>query len=529
MVSFTEKILVTLLAKLSNFIPEAGIWMNTLRPEWNDANNALVGNGASMVTVYYLRRFLAFTIELYSESRLDDFVISDELGILFIELNKAFVKYQETLEKGFDNHNRKRLADELGSAGSNYRERIYKGFSGEKRNLNKKELVSFFELALKYIDQSIDANKRNDSMYHAYNLVSFTDNAISIRYLYEMLEGQVAVLSSGKLNVNQVLELLNSLRKSSLYRPDQDSYILYPNKQLPSFLQKNIIPSEEVKRINALNQLVERGDSTIISKDNKGQFHFNANFSNDNFLRDVLNQLKFKPELNITNEDEKQIIDLYEKIFDHQSFTGRSGSFYKYEGLGSIYWHMVSKLLLSIGESIKNAESQNVKPEILNQLISHYFNVKNGIGAHKSPKDYGSFPFDPYSHTPLMLGVQQPGMTGQVKEDIISRFFELGIYINGGQLSINPTILRKTEFIETNNKTDNYNSPWLSFSYCSVDIVYLIDNSKGIDIVFCDGKIEQLSSYTLPVSLSQSIFNRQNEIKKLIVHFNNELMNKHLQ
>ena len=39
-VNFIEKILATALAKLSNFIPEGGIWMNTQRPEWNDANNA---------------------------------------------------------------------------------------------------------------------------------------------------------------------------------------------------------------------------------------------------------------------------------------------------------------------------------------------------------------------------------------------------------------------------------------------------------------------------------------------------------
>ena len=50
-VNFMEKILATVLAKLSNFIPGAGIWMNTQRPEWNDANNALVGNGVSMVTL----------------------------------------------------------------------------------------------------------------------------------------------------------------------------------------------------------------------------------------------------------------------------------------------------------------------------------------------------------------------------------------------------------------------------------------------------------------------------------------------
>ena len=64
LVNLAEKLLVPLLVKLSNFIPEAGIWLNTQRPEWNDANNALVGNGASMVTLYYLRRYLTFCQEL---------------------------------------------------------------------------------------------------------------------------------------------------------------------------------------------------------------------------------------------------------------------------------------------------------------------------------------------------------------------------------------------------------------------------------------------------------------------------------
>ena len=56
-VTLCEKILVLALAKICNYIPGAGIWLNTQRPEWNDANNALVGNGTSMVTVYYLKRF----------------------------------------------------------------------------------------------------------------------------------------------------------------------------------------------------------------------------------------------------------------------------------------------------------------------------------------------------------------------------------------------------------------------------------------------------------------------------------------
>ena len=59
-----EKLIVPALSKLSSFVPGGGIWMNTERPEWNDANNALVGNGLSVVTLCYLGRYLRFMEEL---------------------------------------------------------------------------------------------------------------------------------------------------------------------------------------------------------------------------------------------------------------------------------------------------------------------------------------------------------------------------------------------------------------------------------------------------------------------------------
>ena len=59
-VDLAEKLLVPALSKLSNLVVDGGIWMNTQRPEWNDANNALVGYGVSMVTLSYLRRYLEF-------------------------------------------------------------------------------------------------------------------------------------------------------------------------------------------------------------------------------------------------------------------------------------------------------------------------------------------------------------------------------------------------------------------------------------------------------------------------------------
>jgi hypothetical protein len=49
-VTMLEKLLIPALVKMSNLIPEGGIWLNTQRPEWNDANNAIVGSGLSVVT-----------------------------------------------------------------------------------------------------------------------------------------------------------------------------------------------------------------------------------------------------------------------------------------------------------------------------------------------------------------------------------------------------------------------------------------------------------------------------------------------
>ena len=51
---------------------------------------------------------------------------------------------------------------------------------------------------------------------------------------------------------------------------------------------------------------------------------------------------------------------------------------------------------------------------------------------HKSPELYGAFPTDPYSHTPAGKGAQQPGMTGQVKEDILSEVLEIGVFVKEG-------------------------------------------------------------------------------------------------
>ncbi len=530
-VNFIEKILASVLAKISNFIPEGGIWMNTQRPEWNDANNALVGNGVSMVTLYYLRRFLNFINSLLEKSETVEIQISEELLEFFSDTVEALNSQQHLLSGKFSDQDRKTVLDSLGQAGSKFRAKIYKdSFSSGRKTLSKNELIAFSALCQNYLEHTIRANKREDNLYHAYNLMTVeSEKEVSISYLSEMLEGQVAVLSSGYLTSEEILSTLDSLRNSKLYRADQNSYLLYPNKELPGFLEKNNIPKSEVTQSSLLTQLIAKGNKSIIEQDVNGDFHFNGNFKNAADLALALDSLDLK-DFSLSQADKKGVLQTFEKVFNHKAFTGRSGTFYGYEGLGSIYWHMVSKLQLAVWECCVNAKNENASDEILNKLIAHYYEINEGIGVHKSPSVYGAFPTDPYSHTPAHKGAQQPGMTGQVKEDLICRFGELGISIKDGLLCFQPFMLKKSEFltkgqefsyVDVSGKTVVFpvfeNS--LCFTFCQVPVIYQLDTKNGIEASFDTGiKKIQEDTLILDAELSAKIFNRTGEIKRLVVY-----------
>jgi len=533
-VNFIEKLLATVLAKLSNFIPEAGIWLNTQRPEWNDANNALVGNGVSMVTLYYLRRFLKFVEKMISKSEMESVQISEELLEFFNGVLGTLQDNKNLVSGKISDKNRKTILDGLGIAGSNFRTKIYEnGFSSIKGTVSKKELLNFTEIALLFIDHSIDANKRADSLYHAYNLMTVKNKEeITISYLPEMLEGQVAVLSADYLSSENSLELLNSLKKSALFRADQYSYILYPNKELSRFANKNNILTNDVNQSSLLKKLVKDGNAQIVEVDCLGEYHFNSNFNNSDSLKQALDEL---PEVyqTLLENDAQHVFDVFEKTFNHKAFTGRSGTFFGYEGLGSIYWHMVSKLLLSVQESCLKAVKNSESDMLIGKMLDHYYEINEGIGVHKSPELYGAIPTDPYSHTPGGKGAQQPGMTGQVKEDVLSRFGELGVFVRNGLLQFNPRLLRIQEFLKA-PKTFQYtdvskqvkelelekNS--LCFTYCQIPIVYKISENTGMRVIFNEAPSLEFEALELDKETSKKVFERTNEISQIIVFINNK-------
>jgi hypothetical protein len=389
-VNLAEKLLVPLLAKISNFIPGAGIWLNTQRPEWNDANNALAGYGLSMVTLYHARRYAAFVKDLVEKSPPGRIAMSEEVKAWFVKSLAAMEAFGKEYLGGTDAADPRGLVEPLGKAAADYRSGLYEhSLSGNKTDIEAIALVRFLDLTLALADKAIRLNRRNDGLYHSYNV--FNPESMEVRTLYEMLEGQVAVLSSGSLDLPEAISVLRALRASRMYRQDQHSYILYPDKDLSRFTGKNIVPAEALSDFRLIRKLADDGNRSVVEMDIKGGLHFNGDLKNANDLQAALSRLKREGYAELVEAEQAGVIGLFEKVFDHQSFTGRSGTFFGYEGLGSIYWHMISKLLLAVQENFFAAVDAG-RTEESQRLRDIYYDVRSGISFNKSPDVYGAFP-----------------------------------------------------------------------------------------------------------------------------------------
>ena len=564
-VNLAEKLLVPLLAKVSNFIPGAGIWLNTQRPEWNDANNALAGFGLSMVTLYYARRYAAFLKDLVIKAPAAKIALSREVAAWLARtaeamdvFGKAYLAKPGVTAAAVTSASAasasaasapgasppgaspagaphaRGLVEPLGRAAAAYRKALYAdSLSGDKTEIESSELLRFLDLTLAYADQAIRRNRRSDGLYHSYNV--FNPETMEVRALYEMLEGQVAVLSSGSLDAREAIAVLEALRNSRMYRADQHSYMLYPDKELPRFIGKAVIPREAFAASPLFNKLVADRNTSLVAADIRGDLHFNGDLKNAGDLAASLDRLKAAGYAGLVVQEQEAILGLFEKVFDHQSFTGRSGTFFGYEGLGSIYWHMVSKLLLAVQENFFAALDAGLAAET-KRLGDLYYDVRSGISFNKTPDVYGAFPSDPYSHTPAGAGAKQPGMTGQVKEEVITRLGELGVRMAGGAIRFQPALLRKSEFLEAAGSFEFFNAQGaseslrlpagaLAFTVCQVPVVYhLSDHSQvkltrsGASSAVSDAVATPATDLVLSAEICRDLYGRTGKVTRIDVY-----------
>lgn len=428
-----EKLGIILLAKAGSLLPGGGLWLHTQRPEWNDANNALVGNGLSMVTLAYLRRMLVFVLALPGADRsfaLDSATLAalQQFGELVRHTAPAVVD---------DDAGRRNFLDAAGAVLDRWRAAVYAVPAQRAPTRAPADLLTGLARALlPLIDASLRRGRRDDGLWDSYNLVQFAPGRAIVSSLYPMLEGQVALLSSGLLTPTEAVGLLDTLFASPLYTADRQSFLLYPDRPLLGFLERNRLDAQALA-LPVVDRLLAENRTDLLQRQSDGVVRFASSLSN-------------RADLEAAGADLGAALvplaEAYERVMHHHAFTGRSGTMFAYEGLGCIYWHMVAKLLLAVQEQVFAASDTGAQE--LSRLCAHYRRVRDGLGYRKSAAAYGAFPADPYSHTAGEGGAQQPGMTGQVKEEILTRWGELGLRIKSGRVHFDPVLLDEAELPE---------------------------------------------------------------------------------
>ena len=428
--TLAEKLSIIVLAKAGSLVPGGGLWLHTQRPEWNDANNALVGNGLSNVTLAHLRRLLTFIIDLPGADR------TFALPAVTLETLQRFGELVRATPVTAVHHAvaRRVFLDRAGALLEAWRTRVYLGAGGRDLvSAPQGLLTAFARDLLPLIDATLQVSRRPDGLFNSYNLVDLADGRAEVSHLYPMLEGQVALLSCGLLSLAESVALLDALFASPLFDPQRRSFLLYPDRHLPGFFERNRLDAAALE-LPVVHAILAGNRSDLLQRQSDDTVRFAPALSNRGDLLAAGADL---------GSELLPLADAYDRLLRHHEFTGRSGTMFGYEGLGCIYWHMVAKLLLAVQERVFEA-ADRAAPE-LPVLKAYYRRVRDGLGYRKEPAAFGAFPADPYSHTPASGGARQPGMTGQVKEEILSRWGELGLRVKAGRVHFDPVLLDEAE------------------------------------------------------------------------------------
>jgi hypothetical protein len=527
LVTLVEKLLVTALAKASNLVPGGGIWMNTLRPEWNDANNALAGTGLSMVTLFHLRRFCEFSLRLIETLGEGHTALSAPVARWCEAMAAAVARVLDEGKPsgGWDDAARWRAMRAFGLAAQAARESMYAGGTGESVRIDRMAVASFFDRVLALCDRTIAGAKRPDGLVESYNVLHLRGSSAEVEPLGAMLEGQVAALSSGVLDADEACGLLDALFRSELYRADQRSFMLYPRVDLPSFMDRNVIDREDLAGSPLLQRAIDEPAAGLAARDADGVVRFNADLGSHEALAARLDALAARPGwADLVRAHADGVHRAFERTFRHAQFTGRSGRMHKYEGLGSIYWHMVSKLLLATQECVFQAVDAQADSALIGRLCGHFAAIRDGLGFRKSPGEFGAVPHDPYSHTPWGSGAQQPGMTGQVKEGVLARFGELGVRVRRGRIEFDPVLLDPAERLTTAAtmrvrgglpREIEVPAGAVGLTLCGTPIVVTPAGRSRITVHLEDGSRLAFDGAALPVEWSREVFARSGRVARI--------------
>ena len=119
-------------------------------------------------------------------------------------------------------------------------------------------------------------------------------------------------------------------------------------------------------------------------------------------------------------------------------------------------------------------------------------------------------------------------MTGQVKEEVLTRLLELGVEVADACVSFKPTALRKSEFLESSETLRYFDvaggsqevaleAGELGFTYCQVPVVMKMAESASITLHRRDGGTESMPGSVLSAEQSEALFKKDGRYVRIEV------------
>ena len=129
-----------------------------------------------------------------------------------------------------------------------------------------------------------------------------------------------------------------------------------------------------------------------------------------------------------------------------------------------------------------------------------------------------------YSHSQADGGARQPGMSGQVKEDLLSRLGEVGLRIREGQIQFDGSLLHEGELRDTagslrspSGETIEVPTGALAISHCGVPFIIRRGASPGVDLVAVDGTRTRCEGAEIDAATSRAIWARSGDLQRVEV------------
>jgi hypothetical protein len=326
---------------------------------------------------------------------------------------------------------RRQLLDALGYAGQAYRDAPARLRSHGRRGGGRGDRAAAGRRARPPagVDPCRPPARR---LFHAYNLVSFpTRDTAVVEHLPVMLEGQVAVLGTSHLGAEDLTHLVDALFDSPLYRPDLGTFLLYPATDRPSFLDRNRLAPETIEAHPVLQELVAEATAASSSRTPQAGCTSGRTSPTPRHWRTPWRARRWTTTR--PRERARRVRAAVPPPRVHRD--GRAGCTATRASARSTGTWSPSCCWRSRCATSRRSPT-DTDAAVVARLAAAYRRVRDGLGFRKTPAVFGAVPTDCYSHTPAHAGAQQPGMTGQAKEQVLARAGELGLVVADGTLAL---------------------------------------------------------------------------------------------